>query len=104
MIEFLVNCVTGAVYGVFWLAFTAFMIWMIVDCALHESRVGNERLIWVIITVFVPYVGAIAYYVFRRRGRIRAFVNWRRPEIDAMFLRWVGRVEAANLVHEIAEK
>jgi hypothetical protein len=73
MIEFLVNCVMGAVYGLFWLAFTAFMIWMIVDCALHESRVGNERLIWVIITVFVPYVGAIVYYLFRRPARIRAF-------------------------------
>jgi hypothetical protein len=75
MIEFLVSCVMGAVYGLFWLTFTAFMIWMIVDCALHESRVGNERLIWVIITVFVPYVGAIVYYLFRRPERIRAFGN-----------------------------
>jgi hypothetical protein len=73
MIEFLVTSVLGLISGVFWLAFTAFMIWMIVDCALHESRVGHERLIWVIITVFVPYVGAIVYYLFRRPERIRAF-------------------------------
>jgi hypothetical protein len=73
MIEFLVNCVLGLISGLFWLAFTAFMIWMIVDCALHEPRVGNERLIWVIITVFVPYVGAVVYYLFRRPDRIRAF-------------------------------
>jgi hypothetical protein len=73
MIEFLVSCVVGLISGVFWLAFTAFMIWMIVDCALHESRAGNDRLIWVIITVFVPYVGAIVYYLFRRPERIRAF-------------------------------
>ena len=72
MIEFLVSGVFGLISGIFWLAFTAFMIWMIVDCALHETRVGNERLIWVIITVFVPYVGAIVYYLFRRPERIRA--------------------------------
>jgi hypothetical protein len=73
MIEFFVDCITGLMSGVFWLALTAFMIWMIVDCAIHESRVGNERLIWIIITVFVPYLGAIVYYVFRRPERIRAF-------------------------------
>ncbi len=73
MIELLVLSIVGVVKGIFWLAFTAFWIWMIVDCALHETRVGNERLIWVIITVFVPYVGAVAYYVFRRPERIRAF-------------------------------
>jgi hypothetical protein len=73
MIEALVGGVFGLVHGLFWLAFTAFMIWMIVDCALHESRVGNERLIWIIITVFVPYVGAVVYYVVRRPERIRTF-------------------------------
>jgi Phospholipase_D-nuclease N-terminal len=73
MIEALVSGVFGLISGVFWLAFTAFMIWMIVDCALYESRVGNERLIWVIITVFLPYVGAVVYYVFRRPVRIRTF-------------------------------
>jgi hypothetical protein len=73
MIEFMVSCVFGLVSGIFWLAFTAFMIWMIVDCAIHESRVGSERLIWIIIMVFVPYLGAIVYYLFRRPERIRAF-------------------------------
>jgi len=72
MIEFVASVVGGLISGIFWLAFTAFMIWMIVDCALHETRVGNERLIWVIITVFVPYVGAVVYYLFRRPERIRA--------------------------------
>jgi hypothetical protein len=73
MIGFLFSVLFGLVSGVFWLAFTVFMIWMIFDCALHEPRVGNERLIWVIITVFVPYLGAAAYYLFRRPDRIRAF-------------------------------
>jgi hypothetical protein len=33
MIEFLVSSIVGVISGIFWLAFTAFMIWMIVDCA-----------------------------------------------------------------------
>jgi hypothetical protein len=73
MIEFVASAVVGLISGIFWLVFTVFMIWMIVDCALYESRVGNERLIWIIIMVFVPYVGAIVYYLFRRPERIRAF-------------------------------
>jgi Phospholipase_D-nuclease N-terminal len=73
MIGLLLSTIVGLMSGVFWLAFTAFMIWMIIDCALHEPRVGNERLIWVIINVFVPYVGAAAYYLFRRPERIRAY-------------------------------
>jgi hypothetical protein len=72
MIEFLVFSIVGVIKGIFWLAFTVFMIWMIVDCALHEPRMGNERLIWVIINVFVPYVGAVVYYLYRRPQRIRA--------------------------------
>jgi hypothetical protein len=72
MIEFLVSSIVGVISGIFWLAFTAFMIWMIVDCALHETRVGNERLVWIIINVFVPYMGAVVYYLFRRPERIRA--------------------------------
>ena len=32
MIEFVVSGVVGLISGIFWLAFTAFMIWMIVDC------------------------------------------------------------------------
>ena len=73
MIEFVASVVGELISGIFWLAFTVFMIWMIVDCALYESRGGNERLIWIIIMVCVPYVGAIVYYLFRRPERIRAF-------------------------------
>jgi hypothetical protein len=72
MLEFLFNCVAAIVSGVLWLAFSAFMIWMIVECATKEPREGHERLIWIIITVFVPYLGALAYYLIRRPERIRA--------------------------------
>jgi hypothetical protein len=46
---------------------------MILECATKEPREGNERLVWIIITVFVPYLGAFLYYLVRRPERIRAF-------------------------------
>lgn len=75
MFEFFFDTTYALASGLFSLAFTAFWIWMIVDCALHEPREGNERLIWVIITVFVPYIGALVYYFIRRPERIRALGN-----------------------------
>jgi uncharacterized RDD family membrane protein YckC len=77
MFHFLLNAVSSlisfVITGTLWLAFTAFTVWMIIDCATKEPKQGNERLIWIIIMVFVPYFGAIAYYVFRRPQRIRAY-------------------------------
>ena len=73
MFEFLFHSIVALGSGLCWLAFTAFMIWMIVESATKEPREGHERLIWVIITVFVPYLGAIVYYLYRRPERIRAF-------------------------------
>jgi hypothetical protein len=73
MLDFLFNGIVGLVSGIVWLALSAFMLWMILECATKEPREGNERLVWIIITVFVPYLGAFLYYLVRRPERIRAF-------------------------------
>jgi Phospholipase_D-nuclease N-terminal len=73
MLDFVINSTIGLVSGILWLAFSAFMIWMIIEAATKEPREGHERLVWVIITVFVPYLGALVYYLIRRPERIRAF-------------------------------
>jgi hypothetical protein len=73
MLDFIFSIVNFAVSGVIWLAFTAFWVWMILEAATKEPREGHERLIWIIIMVFVPYFGAIAYYLVRRPVRIRTY-------------------------------
>jgi hypothetical protein len=73
MLDFLFNGIVALVSGIVWLACSAFMLWMILECATKEPREGNERLVWIIITVFVPYLGAFLYYLVRRPERIRAF-------------------------------
>ncbi len=56
--------------GLLLLAFTA---WMVVDCALHEPPVGNEKLVWILVNLFVPLIGPLAYYALRRPERMRQF-------------------------------
>jgi Phospholipase_D-nuclease N-terminal len=73
MLNFLLSSINFVVSGVFGLAFTAFWFWMLLEAATKEPREGNERLVWIIIIAFVPYMGAIAYYLVRRPVRIRTY-------------------------------
>lgn len=51
------------------LAVLAFWIWMLVDCLVHESDEGNEKVAWTIVIVFLQVIGAILYFVVRRPRR-----------------------------------
>jgi hypothetical protein len=73
MLVLLFDFSTAVASGFFWLVCSAFMIWMVIECATKEPREGHERLVWIIITVFLPYVGALIYYLVRRPERIRAY-------------------------------
>ena len=50
---------------------TVFWIWMIVDCVTNEPSVGNDKLIWVLVIIFLPFLGSLLYYFVRRPERIR---------------------------------
>lgn len=49
---------------------TAFWIWMLIDCAAHEPR-GNDKIVWVLILIFLNVLGAILYFLIRRLPRHR---------------------------------
>ena len=49
-----------------------FWLWVLVDCVTKESSEGNDKLVWTILIIFVPWVGAILYYFVRRPERIKA--------------------------------
>jgi threonine/homoserine/homoserine lactone efflux protein len=40
----------------------AFMIYMIVDCALRKFDKDSQKIIWIIVIVFTSVLGAIIYY------------------------------------------
>jgi len=47
----------------------AFWIWMIVDCAKHESSSGNDKVVWMLIIIFTHWIGALIYFFVRRLQR-----------------------------------
>jgi hypothetical protein len=47
-----------------------FWIWMLIDCAKHEPREGNDRIVWVLIIAITHFLGAMIYYFARRPERI----------------------------------
>jgi len=63
--------VASAVGGILLLAAIVFWLWMLVDCAMNEGDEGNTRLIWVLIIIFVHFIGAVLYFFFQRRRRLR---------------------------------
>ena len=40
-----------------------------VDCAQHETSVGNDKLTWVLIILLIPFFGPTYYWFFRRPFR-----------------------------------
>jgi prolipoprotein diacylglyceryltransferase len=55
------------------IAFLAFWIWMIIDCANNETVDNNQRTIWILIIVLTFIIGAAIYYFTRKMPRDRMF-------------------------------
>ena len=55
------------------LAVTIFWLWMLTDCATNEPSEGNDKLVWILVILFVPPLfGSLVYYFMRRPQRIKA--------------------------------
>ena len=48
----------------------AFWLWMLIDCAINEPNGGNDKLIWVLIILFLQVLGAALYLLARRPQRL----------------------------------
>jgi H+/Cl- antiporter ClcA len=51
------------------IAATIFWIWMLVDCVRYESSEGITRVVWVLVILFLPGLGALLYFLIRRPER-----------------------------------
>lgn len=47
-----------------------FWIWMLIDCATKETDANNNRLIWILLIVFLGVLGALLYLLIRRPQRL----------------------------------
>ena len=68
------------VFGLFFFFFIALgvasfviWIWALVDCISNEPSEGNDKLIWVLVIVFLHGIGALIYCIARRPERVRRF-------------------------------
>lgn len=52
----------------FWLPLAILWIWMLIDCLVNEPSEGNDKIIWVLVIIFVGWLGALIY-LFARRPR-----------------------------------
>lgn len=50
---------------------TIFWIWMLIDCILKESSSGNDKIVWLLVIIFLPVIGSCIYFALRRPQRIR---------------------------------
>lgn len=45
----------------------------------HSQATGNDKLVWIVIIIFTHIIGALIYYIVRRRPR--RFAEWQRHAI-----------------------
>lgn len=65
-----------AIAGIVWLfglmislLATGFWIWVIVDCAVNEPAEGNDKIVWLLLIILLPFLGSLLYIVIRRPSR-----------------------------------
>lgn len=53
---------TGAVI-IIGIAFLAFWIWMIIDCAQRKFKNDTEKIVWIIVIVLTQWLGSLVYFI-----------------------------------------
>jgi ABC-type multidrug transport system fused ATPase/permease subunit len=65
------------IFGLFVFLFSiasfAFWIWMLIDCVTNEPSEGNDKVIWLLLIIFLGIIGAIVYFFARRSKRIQQY-------------------------------
>ncbi len=51
------------VLAVFAILFIIFWIWMIVDCAKRKFKNSAEKVIWILVIVFLHWIGSVVYFI-----------------------------------------
>lgn len=68
-IGFLLALAVWIFFGTLSLLGTAFWVWMIADCAINEPSQGNDKLVWLLVIILLPFIGSLLYYFIRRPER-----------------------------------
>jgi len=68
------HLIAGLIHGIFSLVFGAiyliFWLWMLIDAITATHLSGTEKLIWVLVIIFLPCLGSVLYFFLGRRRRV----------------------------------
>ena len=56
--------------GLLALATTIFWVWMLVDCAQHETSDNSSKVVWILVILFTHFLGALLYFCIRKQARV----------------------------------
>ena len=79
----MISCHLAALFGFFAgfgligillaLATSIFWVWMIIDCVTNASLDGTQKIVWLLVIIFLHFLGALIYFIVGR-GSQRAGV------------------------------
>jgi len=56
--------------GLFGLAGFAFWLWMLIHGITNKGLADGEKIVWVLVIIFLPFIGSVLYFfIGRPRGR-----------------------------------
>ena len=58
---------TGAVAVVFAILASIFWLWMLIDCLMNPRLQGTEKIVWVLLVLFLHLLGAVIYFAIGRQ-------------------------------------
>jgi prolipoprotein diacylglyceryltransferase len=63
------------------IAGAAFQIWMLIDCCIYESKMpDNQLVLWILLIVFLSFIGAAVYYFVRRPNNRVGMSMYNKPQ------------------------
>ena len=60
----------GLLGGLVLLVTTIFWLWMLIDAITNSGLSGTEKIIWVLVMLFLHVIGALLYFFLARGGRV----------------------------------
>ena len=52
------------------LAGFAFWLWMLINAITNKGLSDGERIVWVLVIIFLPFIGSVIYFII---GRAKAY-------------------------------
>jgi heme/copper-type cytochrome/quinol oxidase subunit 4 len=66
MISAILGFIGLVIGGVIGLAILAFWIWMLIHAITNKGLTDTEKIIWVLVIIFVQFIGALIYFFVGR--------------------------------------